>query len=162
MQGTSADPRSNGKWLWAAVAVGKGTELFTHENGKKLFTFRFLPKRADAKDDKPRGFHEIKDTIEKCINKGSFLVYDKWPSTVKAVRSLGYQHAPPINHSKEFRDRGTCFHPNAMESENNRFKHWSRVRYGRLQLTELDMHEYAYYVNVGQSMDAVMRSLAAS
>jgi hypothetical protein len=87
------------------VTVGKGENLYSHDNGLKKFTFRFLPKAADAVNGKPRGFDEIKDTISLRIARGSVLVYDKWKATVKAVGDLGYTHAPPINHSVEFRDR---------------------------------------------------------
>ena len=93
------------------------------------------------------------------IKKGSFLVFDKWGGTVKAVKELGFKHAPPVNHSKEFRDRATGFHSNDIESENQRLKHWSRIRYGRLMLSELDVHEYAYYVNVGHTMHLVFQGL---
>ena len=41
-----------------------------------------------------------------------------------------------------------------------RLKHWSRVRYSRLQLSELDLHEYTFYVNVGSSVDTVFKALA--
>ena len=155
----AADTRSNGKWLWAAVTVGRGLEVFTHENEKKRFTFRFLPKKADAQQEKPRGFDEIRDTIKARIKPGSILVNDKWKSTVKAVESLGFKHAPPINHSVEFRDRVTGFHSNDIESENNRLKHWSRIRYGRLSLGELDLHEYSFYINVGRDMKTICRNL---
>ena len=74
--GTAKDKRSNGRWLWAAVTVGKGTHRFTHENGKKKFTFRFLPKSADAVKGKPRGLDEIVDTMAMRIHKGSKLVFD--------------------------------------------------------------------------------------
>ena len=51
---------------------------------------------------------------------------------------------------------------NDVESENARLKGWSRHRNGRLGLRELDMEEYAFYVNVGEGMKAVMRGLAAA
>ena len=66
---------------------------------------------------------------------------------------------PPINHSLEFRDRESGFHSNDIESENSRLKLWSRKRYSKLMLTELDLHEYAYYVNVGATMEDVMAAL---
>ena len=86
-------------------------------------------------------------------------MFDQWKSTKAAAKKLGYEYAPPINHSLEFRDRQTGFHSNDIESENNRLKHWSRVRYSKLSLTELDLHEYAYYINVGSSMKDVMAAL---
>ena len=48
----------------------------------------------------------------------------------------------------------------AAKSENGRLKHWSRVRYGCMQLCELDLHEYAYYVNVGFSDSHIMKAMA--
>ena len=59
----------------------------------------------------------------------------------------------------EFRDRSTGFHSNDIESGNGRLKGWSRHRYGRLQLSEPDLHEYAFYVNRGTSFVEVMDAL---
>ena len=56
----------------------------------------------------------------------------------------------------------TGWHSNDIESENNRLKHWSRVRYSALKISELDMHEYAYYVNAGDTMADVMLGLAVA
>jgi hypothetical protein len=154
------DTRANGKWLWAAVTVGRGKEIYNHENGKKRFTFCFLPKRSEASHNKPRGLHEIQKAISNHVKKGSILIFDKWTSTVSAVKRLGFKHAPPVNHSVEFRDRETGFHSNDIESENNRLKHFSRVRNGRLMLNELDLHEYAFYVNVGSNMQTILKALA--
>ena len=159
IQGTDMDTRSNGMWLWAAVTVGKGTELFTHGNGLKKFTFRFLPKKSDAINGKPRGYEEIRDTLESRVRKGSIIVSDKWTSTTKAVHALGYRAPPAIDHGVEFRDRETGFHSNDIESENSRLKTWSRERYHRLQLTEDDLHEYAFYVNKGSSVADIMSAL---
>ena len=94
------------------------------------------------------------------MRRGSFLVYDKWAATIAAVRQLGYAHSPPVDHSKGFRDRSTGFHSNDIESENARFKAWSRKRYGKLQLEELDLCEYAFYVNVSNAFDDVLSALA--
>ena len=66
---------------------------------------------------------------------------------------------PPINHSLEFRGRQTSFHSNDIDSDNNRMKHWSRVRYSRLLLSEGDMHEYVFYVNVGKDVASIMNAL---
>lgn len=154
------DARANGKWLWAGVTVGRGTEVFNHDNGKKRFTFCFLPKRSEASHNKPRGLQEIKKVIQKFVAKGSILVFDKWKSTVSAVQQLGFRHAPPINHSVEFRSRETGFHANDIESENHRLKHFSRIRNGRLMLNELDLHEYAFYINVGKDMPTILKALA--
>ena len=107
----------------------------------------------------PRGMEEIRDTLKMCIKKGTKLVFDKWEATKSAAKKLGYDYAPPINHSVEFRNSATGFHSNDVESENNRLKHWSRVRYCKLSLSELDMHEYAYYVNVGSTMKDVMAAI---
>jgi len=158
-RGSAADQRSNGRWLWAAVTVGKGNRVFNHANRLKKFTFRFLPKAADAASGKPRGLQEIADTMALRIHKGSKLVFDGWLSSKSAAKKLGYDFVKPINHKVEFRDRVTGFHSNDIESENNKLKHWSRVRHSRLILNELDLHEYAYYVNVGSSMKDVMAAL---
>ena len=101
---------------------------------------------------------EISDTLATRISKGSRLVFDKWLSTEAAAKRLGYLHAPGVNHSDHWRDPATGFHTNDVESENNRIKHWARVRYGKLALNDLDMHEYMYYVNTGASMEAVMKA----
>ena len=154
------DARANGKWLWAAVTVGKGKDVYTHGNGKKKFTFCFLPKRSEASHNKPRGLVEIKKTIQNHVVKGSNLIFDSWKSTVSAAKQLGFKSAPPVNHSIEFRNRTTGFHSNDIESENSRLKHMSRVRNGRLMLNELDLHEYAFYINRGKSMACVLKALA--
>jgi hypothetical protein len=156
-RGTRNDPISNGRRLWAAATVGKGEEVYTHANGKIKFTFDFLPKKADARRGKPRGLDEIRNTLATRARRGSMLIFDGWKSTKTPARRLGFQHVPPINHSLEFRDRETRFHSNDIESENNRLEHWSRVRYSRLSLSELDLHEYTYYVNVGNTMEAIMK-----
>ena len=108
----------------------------------------------------PRGYEKIKDTLQQHVHKGSIIVSDKWKSTEKAVKVLGYKAPPAINHSIEFRDRATGFHANDIESENVRLKEWSRHRYCRLRLTELDLYEYAFYVNVGKHFSDVMKALA--
>eukprot|EP00439_Symbiodinium_sp_Y106_P087449 s33_g54.t2 len=91
---------------------------------------------------------------------GSFLVFDGWRATEKAVNSLGYTYAPPVKHEKHFRDPSTGFHTNDAESENNRLKKWSRTRYGKLQLNASEMDEYVFYVNVGSSLCDVFHGLA--
>jgi hypothetical protein len=158
--GTPKDPRSNGAWLWVAVVVGKSQTRYTHENGLKRITYKFLPRRADALDGKPRGLGEIRKVLQERVHKHSFLVFDKWKATVAAVRDLGFQHAPPVNHSIGYRDRESGFHSNDVESENSRLKHWSRARYGRLNVTEREMAEYTFYVNHSKKMSAVMEALA--
>ena len=75
-------------------------------------------------------------------------------------KSWDSNSSPPINHIVEWRDRKTGFHTKDIESENNWMKHWSKVRYGRLSLTELDMHEYALYVNMGADMKSVMKVMS--
>ena len=106
--------------------------------------------------------------IKKHIKSKTFLVFDKWQGTVKAVKDLGYKSAPPINLSKGFRDRQTGFHSNDVESENNRMKRFLRKRYGKLCLgryknlsndTVLDLYEYVFRVNVGHSIDTYMMAL---
>ena len=119
-----------------------------------------MPRKDEAISNKPRGFEEIRDTIKARIRPGTILVFDKWLSTVKAVNRLGYKHPPAVNHSVEFRGRVTGFHSNDIESENNRLKHWARVRYGRLSLSELDLHEYTFYINVGSDMKTICKHLS--
>lgn len=146
----ASDRRSSGRWLWAAVSVGNGSTLYTHANGLKRFTFAWLPKQEDAPRGKPRGLDSIKNVINSRVVRGSFLVFDAWRSTVSAVPQLGFKHAPPVNHSKGFRERTKGFHSNDIESEFSRLKTWSRHRYGKLQLADLDLCEYTYYINMGQ------------
>lgn len=171
MKAKAKDARSHGRWLWAAVVVGKGKECWTHGNGKKRFTFLLLPPAASAPRGKPRGLDSIMQTLRLRVHPKSFLVFDKWRSTVGAVQRLGYKHADPIVHGREFRDRQTGFHSNDIESEFNRFKRWVRQRYGQLQTggdeshedyADLDLYEYTFYINVGNSMGAVMKALAHS
>ncbi|CAK0803831.1 unnamed protein product, partial [Prorocentrum cordatum] len=160
LRGTGADPRSNGRWLWAAVSVGKGAEKWTHGNGKKRFAWRFLPPRYNAERSKSRGFEEIRKTIEQHVAKKSILVFDGCPSSLAAAEDLGFRRAPPVVHEVGWRDVETGWHSNDIESENNRLTHWSRVRYSVLEISELDMYEYACYVNAGDKMADVMLGLA--
>ena len=80
----------------------------------------------------------------------------------QAVAALGYKHAPPVNHSAGWRDANTGYHSSDVESENNRVKAWSRSRYGRLSLSALELHEYAYYINVGNPMTDIMKGMATA
>ena len=73
-----------------------------------------------------------------------------------------FGRAPPVCHESAYRDVETGFHTNDAESENHRVKRWSRARYGKLNLTEADMGEYVYYVNVGDDVSSVMRGLATA
>ena len=161
-QGTHKDRRSNATWLWVGVLVGKGKEVYTHDNGKKKVTFRMLPRKSEAMSGKSRGFHEIKDTIKTYIKPQSKLVFDKWSATVSAVRALGYEHAPPVNHTVGWRDYETGFHTNDVESENNRIKGFVRRRYGKLVVKELDLFEYTFQVNQGSSFKVLMDGLAVA
>ena len=134
--GTDKDRRKNGRWLFLAIPVGKGTERHsdTHENGKKRLAWEILPRRADAPKGKPRGFDSMKATVAECITKKPFLVFDGLTSVASAVQSLGYKHAPPVKHDEGWRDRQTGFHSNGCESGNSRFKTWLRSSYTRLRL----------------------------
>ena len=116
--------------------MGKGAEVWTHQNKKKLFTFALLPKSTAAPDGKPRGLESIKATIQQHVALESILVFDKWLATEAAVKALGYKHAPAINHQKFFRDTNTGFHSNDIESEFNALKRFIRERYGVLQIQE--------------------------
>ena len=165
------DLRSDSRWVWAAVTVGKGREVHTHANGKKRFSFEILPKPKDAPAGKPRGLQSIRTTIQKHVAAGSFLVFDKWRATVYATKSLGYDHAPPVNHSSGFRERTQGFHSNDIESEFNRLKRFVRGRYGVLSKVTEDnvwglkageIYEYQFYNNVGNSMGKVMAALQYS
>ena len=160
--GSSKDKRSNGRWLWVALSVGKGSEGYTHANKKKRIAFRFLLPSQAAFDERPRGCQELAKTLKAHVRKGSFLVYDSWPGTIAAVKKMGHHHVDPVNHKVSFRDSETGFHTNDVESENQRIKAWNRHRYGQLKMEESDMHEYAFYVNKGSSMSDVMRGIAES
>ena len=154
--------KNNGRWLWLAIAVGKGSQVFTHPNGLKRVTYRLLPCKEDAQKNEPRGLLEIKDTLHARVRPKSMLVYDGWTSTNAAVKQLGFQHAPPVVHEKAYRDNATGFHTNDAESENNRVKSWSRHRYGHLNIDAAEMDEYIFYINVGKENDAMMKGLAVS
>ena len=168
------DTRRDGRWLWVAVSCGHGKTLHTHENGLKRITFTLLPHRDVAPNRKPRGLTSIKNVITKHIKKKSFLVFDGWKSSSAAATRLGYRFAPPVNHSKAWRDRETGFHSNDVESENSRLKTWLRQRYTKLRLTIsqptygaegdesldlLDLYEFAHYTNVGKSIATIMHSI---
>ena len=131
---SKTDARSFGLRLWAAVVAGKGDKVYTHAAKNKIFTFKLLPRKDQAPHGKPRGLVSIRQTLQERVAPLSKLVFDKWASTVPAVKELGFASAPPINHGQMFRDRGTGFHGNDIESEFNRLKSWLRQRYGSLRL----------------------------
>ena len=156
VQGTSQDPFKDGRWLWAKVTVGKGDVVYTYGNGRKRFTFCFLLPESCAVNGNPRGYEEIGGTSAMRLHSGTIILSDKWKTTRKAIRARGFDPPPGIDHGEGYRDRETGLHANVIESENARLKGWARHRYSRSQLSELDLHEYAFYVNVGQSMSAVL------
>ena len=144
--------------------------MYSHANGKKRVTFRLLPSHDDAMDGKTRGWKEIGQTIEDHVHKASILVFDKWTGTIAACKRHGYTYGPPVNHSLGFREQSHGFHSNDVESENNKIKQWLRQRYGALKLgrkraldndTVLDLYEYVFKINVGESMTEFMKALAA-
>ena len=51
---------------------------------------------------KPRGLESTSSALEERVAKGTCPTYDTWPSTVEAVRRLGFQAAPPVNHNVTF------------------------------------------------------------
>ena len=125
----AANLKLNGKWLWLAICVGRGSQVLTHGNGLKKITYRLLPRTEEAKNNKPPGLHEIRDTLDDRTHKGSTLVFDGWIATTQAADRLGYKHPPSVKHHKCFRDGATGLHTNNAESENNRLKRWSRQRH---------------------------------
>ena len=154
-RGPKAD--SPTRWVWLAVLVGKGSQVFTHANRLKRISFRLLPKKGDAKMGKPRGTEEISDTVKQCIAKGTKrAVTDCWRASGAAAKrqKLGGDKHKVVNHKKEWRN-ADGFHTNDVESENNRIKNYlARPRYGRLPALKDDLllYEYAFYVNVGDSI----------
>ena len=59
------------RWSMAlcGCASGQQKERYTHENGKKGFTFSMLPKPALAPDGKSRGKASMKHAISTCVSK---------------------------------------------------------------------------------------------
>ena len=143
------------------MSAGKGSQLYTHDNGLKRVSFRILPKKDDAIRQCPRGLEEIKRTLQAHVAKGSYLVFDKWLSTKKAVELVGFHHAPPVNHSAGWRNPDTGHHTNDAESENARIKQYCRRLYGKLTIREDDIYQYAYDVNEGLNFVSAMKALAA-
>ena len=159
-QPAGRDARSDGRWLWGAVSVGHGSTRYTHGNGRKRFAWRILPHSTMAEGGKPRGTAEIKKTFEKHIHKGSTLIFDGWKASKTAAEELKLRYAAPVVHEVGWRDAATGWHSNDIESEFNRLKHWNRVRLGNLRITELDLHEYTFYINAGSEVDEVMTGLS--
>ena len=131
-----------------------------------------MPRKDEAPHGKPRGLVSIRETLKQRVAPKSKLVFDKWSSTVSAVKELGFASAPPINHGQMFRDRVTGFHSNDIESEFSRLKSWLRHRYGALRLggaagedaadmdiEDGDLCEYMYYINIGSDMHDVMDAI---
>ena len=61
------NPHTPTRWVWIAVLVGKGREVFTHQNKLKRISFRLLAKKQHALEGKPRGADEISETVKTCI-----------------------------------------------------------------------------------------------
>ena len=182
--GTSKDPRTNFRWLWLGIAVGKGKKRYTHSNGLKRIAFEWLPSKELAPKGGPRGSRSMKGVVKRHVKQKSFCVFDGWFVSKALCVSLGYKHAPPAKHDAGWRDRRTGYHSNDAESENARLKSWLRGRYTKLSLTFTkkaqeveyaktdeeapnldpsvlpDMYEYLHYINVGKTMDIVMKSVA--
>ncbi|CAJ1412628.1 unnamed protein product, partial [Effrenium voratum] len=74
-------------WVWLAVLVGKGAEVYTHQNGKKRVSWRLLPRKARAIGGKPRGAAELLKTMQGRIKKGTRMVTDGWKGTAAAVKA---------------------------------------------------------------------------
>ena len=121
-----------------------------------------MPSKYEAEKEKPRGKEEIKKAMVEHIKKGSKLVLDGWTSSLVGAEEANFQHVPPVVHEVNWRDVETGWHSNDIESEFNRFKHSSRVRYGVLSVTELDLHGYSFYVNGGDEVADVMKGLSFS
>ncbi|CAK0792968.1 unnamed protein product [Prorocentrum cordatum] len=131
----AANLKSNGRWLWIAVLVGNKSDVYTRQDLRKRVTHKLLPRKADAPSASARS----------------------------ALGKLGFESPPAVVHEgNQYRDKKTGFHTNDVESENARAKGWSRKRCGHLHLSEAEMDEYVFYVNVGGAMASVMRGLAAS
>ena len=83
MAGNKKDQRHAGRWLFAAVRVGTGGTasragtLRMHENVLKYFTFKWLPRPANAPKSGARGSECMKKALQATVHKGSFLVHDK-------------------------------------------------------------------------------------
>lgn len=61
--GSNQDRRKNGRWLWMAVAVGRGTKRYNHENGLKGISFSMLPRREDAPNRCSRGLKSMSKVV---------------------------------------------------------------------------------------------------
>ena len=124
-------PKRTGRWLFAAVLVGNKATRYTHDNGRKRFTFHIMYLPKTAPDGKPRGIKSTKKAILKCISPKACVAHDKWKASSPALADIGF-NAPPVNHSQGWRDRATGFHSNDIESEFSRLKRSVRERCGRL------------------------------
>ena len=67
ISGTSKGQRT-GRRLFAAVLVGNNSTRYTHDNGRKRFTFHIKDLPKTAPDGKPRGIKSMKKAILKCIS----------------------------------------------------------------------------------------------
>jgi len=66
--------KNTSRWLWLAIAVGKGKTAYTCDDKLKRVSYRLLPCASAAQNRWPRGFAELRDTIVERVRKGSFLV----------------------------------------------------------------------------------------
>lgn len=80
---------------------------YTHGNGRKRFTFHVLDLPKTAPDGKPRSPKSMKKAILKKTHPKAFVVHDKWKASSPALAAMKFKTAPPLNHSKGWRDRAT-------------------------------------------------------
>ncbi|CAK0872465.1 unnamed protein product [Prorocentrum cordatum] len=79
----AARPKKDQIWIWGALLQGKAR---TH------FMFRILKHPVDAKDGKPRGHKEMKDSLDMLnFDKGNIFVSDKWGATISLVKAIRRQ-----------------------------------------------------------------------
>ena len=123
---------------------------FSHENGCKRVTYQILRAFKNVMKGKPRGFDEIRATVQSDVQKGhTWCLMVGLPGGKS--RSFWSSICSPPKHERHFRDPRTGFHTNNAESENSRVKTWTRQRYGKLHLNEIEMDEYIFYVDAGSS-----------
>ena len=151
--GTQHDNRQNGRWLWAAVLVGKGNEVYTHANGKTKFTSRLPPNRAELQNGKPKGYETIRNTLASVSPRVPSSSRTNGPRQSRLTR-------PAANNELESCDLAKKFHSNDITYENERLKAWASHRYNKLQLSDLDLHEYAFHVNAASAMADVTAAMS--
>ena len=170
--GSTHDKRSNSRWLWTAVELGrKGGEKKSHKHKNKRVAMVLLPGKESAPDNKLRGNDSLAIVMRSHLKGGSRVVADDWSSTPPAVQEAGSQMEGTVNHFFHWRNPVTGHHSNDAEPEFARLRLFLRTKNNfergsnntdydvKSRAFLLNVAEYLFYTNVGRDMKQLLAAL---